>query len=92
MNRITNSTRTTDPLNTTDTFLSGIVAGLAGGLLILAGWFLYTTTSLPAQLALFLGITEKTPWYLSRSAGTVAYLLLSGSTIWGLLLSSKLIK
>ena len=39
-----------------------------------------------------LGITEKTAWYFSRSSGTVAYLLLAGSTIWGLLLSTKLIK
>lgn len=39
-----------------------------------------------------LGITDKTAWYLSRSSGTVAYLLLAGSTVWGLLLSTKLIK
>lgn len=29
-------------------------------------------------------------WYLSRSAGFVAYLLLWGSVVWGLLLSSKI--
>lgn len=29
-------------------------------------------------------------WYLSRSAGLVAYLLLWGSVVWGLLLSSKI--
>jgi DMSO/TMAO reductase YedYZ heme-binding membrane subunit len=29
-------------------------------------------------------------WYLSRSAGMVAYLLLWGSMVWGLLLSSKI--
>lgn len=39
-----------------------------------------------------LGISDKTPWHLSRSAGTVAYLLLLGSTVWGLLLSSKIVK
>jgi DMSO/TMAO reductase YedYZ heme-binding membrane subunit len=38
------------------------------------------------------GISNKTPWHLSRSAGTVAYLLLLGSTVWGLLLSSKIVK
>jgi DMSO/TMAO reductase YedYZ heme-binding membrane subunit len=38
------------------------------------------------------GISDKTPWHLSRSAGTVAYLLLLGSTVWGLLLSSKIVK
>ena len=31
-------------------------------------------------------------WYLSRSSGFVAYLLLWGSVIWGLLLSSKIAK
>lgn len=35
---------------------------------------------------------EKAAWYLTRASGTVAYLLLSASTIWGLLLSSKLVK
>ncbi|MFN2134968.1 MAG: ferric reductase-like transmembrane domain-containing protein [Candidatus Promineifilaceae bacterium] len=39
-----------------------------------------------------LGMGSKTPWHLSRAAGTVAYLLLAGSTIWGLLLSSKIVK
>ncbi len=39
-----------------------------------------------------LGIGSKTPWHLSRASGTVAYLLLTGSTAWGLLLSSKIIK
>lgn len=31
-------------------------------------------------------------WYLIRSSGIVAYLLLAASTIWGLLLSTKLLK
>lgn len=31
-------------------------------------------------------------WYLSRSSGFVAYLLLWGSVVWGLLLSSKIAK
>jgi len=39
-----------------------------------------------------LGITAKTAWHFSRSSGTVAFLLLAASTIWGLLLSSKMIK
>jgi predicted ferric reductase len=48
-------------------------------------------------LALGIGATgiagdSKSYWYLSRAAGLVAYLLLWGSVIWGLLLSSKLIK
>lgn len=36
--------------------------------------------------------SAKTPWYFSRASGTVAYLLLALSTVWGLLLTSKIIK
>jgi hypothetical protein len=43
-------------------------------------------------LAVLLGLSEKSAWYFTRSTGTVAYLLLAGSTIWGLLLSTKIIK
>ena len=31
---------------------------------------------------------NETIWYLVRSSGTVAYLLLAASTIWGLVISS----
>ena len=74
------------------TFMGSLLVGLLGGLLIFGGWLLLTATPVGAQIALFLGLTSKTPWYLSRSAGTVAYLLLTGSTVWGLLLSTKIIK
>jgi predicted ferric reductase len=48
-----------------------------------------------AGLMLGIGITglagdTKEFWYLSRSAGFVAYLLLWGSVVWGLLLSTKI--
>lgn len=33
-----------------------------------------------------------TLWYLIRSSGVVAYLLLTGSMLWGLLLSTRLVK
>lgn len=56
------------------------------GLLWLSG---ISATTLLARL---LGITEKTAWHLSRSAGTVAFLLLAGSTAWGLIQSSKIVK
>jgi predicted ferric reductase len=36
--------------------------------------------------------SEKISWYLTRSSGTVGYLLMTGSTLWGLLLSTKIIK
>lgn len=50
--------------------------------------------TLAPQLALNAGVLagEKAAWYLTRASGTVAYLLLSASTLWGLLLSTKLIK
>lgn len=34
---------------------------------------------------------SKVPWFTTRSAGVTAYLLLSASTIWGLLTSSRLL-
>lgn len=37
-----------------------------------------------------LGGETQSYWYLSRAAGFVAYLLLWGSVVWGLLLSSKI--
>ena len=48
-----------------------------------------------AGLLLGIGVTglageTKSFWYLSRAAGFVAYLLLWGSVVWGLLLSSKI--
>ena len=37
-------------------------------------------------------VTDKASWYINRASGMVGYLLLALSTIWGLLLSTKLIK
>ncbi|MFZ0546293.1 MAG: hypothetical protein WAM60_12690 [Candidatus Promineifilaceae bacterium] len=71
-------------------FLSKVL--MVGGIVIGVGWLLGTQPAWVVQLSSVLGITDKTPWYLSRSAGTVAYLLLAGSTIWGLLLSTKIVK
>lgn len=36
--------------------------------------------------------TEQAAWFLTRASGAVAYLLLSFSTMWGLMLSTRLIK
>lgn len=36
--------------------------------------------------------SEKLAWYLTRSSGAVAYIVLSASTIWGLLLSTRVVK
>jgi DMSO/TMAO reductase YedYZ heme-binding membrane subunit len=88
-NSLTNSNQSSKLL----TFLLSLLLGMIGGGIMLgAGWYLVTRAPLAAPLGAILGITAKTPWYLSRSAGTVAYLLLAGSTIWGLLLSTRIIK
>lgn len=36
--------------------------------------------------------SDETIWYLIRSSGIVAYLLLTAATAWGILLSSKIVK
>ncbi|MCA9971354.1 MAG: ferric reductase-like transmembrane domain-containing protein [Anaerolineales bacterium] len=74
-------------------FTASLLLGiLLGGFLLTAGWLLAQTTTLDEQLVTFLGLSAKTGWYVSRASGTVAYLLLAGSTVWGLLLSTKIIK
>lgn len=37
-------------------------------------------------------VSGKAAWYLTRASGTVAYLLMWASMMWGLLLSTKLVK
>lgn len=93
MTTMNNSLEKHDPLDALLAFLLSLLLGIIGGAFVLGGgWFLVTQTAVIPQLGTILGITAKTPWYFSRSAGTVAYLLLAGSTIWGLLLSSKIVK
>lgn len=65
---------------------------IASGVIGLVGVLWLNGISVTAWIGSLLGITEKTAWHLSRSAGTVAYLLLAGSTIWGLVQSSKIAK
>lgn len=93
MTTMTNHLTHNDRLSKLLTFILSMLLGLVGGAVVLGGGYvLLTGTSLGAQLTSLLGITAQTPWYFSRSAGTVAYLLLAGSTIWGLLLSTKIVK
>ncbi|MEZ4674305.1 MAG: hypothetical protein R2932_08695 [Caldilineaceae bacterium] len=52
---------------------------------------------MPATIPLYISaqivpVSEKLSWYLTRASGTVAYLTLTLSTVWGLLLSTKLVK
>ncbi|MBZ0303422.1 MAG: ferric reductase-like transmembrane domain-containing protein [Anaerolineae bacterium] len=58
-----------------------VVIGLSAWSLSRSGVFDYT-----------LHQDEKLVWYLIRSSGLVAYVLLLASTIWGLFLSSQLVK
>jgi len=89
----TNKVVTTSRLTSALGFVISLMVGMVGGGVIFGvGWVLATQTAVLGWIVGMLGITAQTPWYLSRSAGTVGYLLLAGSTIWGLLLSSKIIK
>ncbi len=63
------------------------VVGVALFILLLA-----RTTALGDWLAVFAPYGEKTAWFLTRSTGLIAYLFLTASTAWGILLSTKLIK
>lgn len=51
---------------------------------------LVTTIALLGGNLLQQAYGEKAAWYLVRSSGVVAYLLLAGSTLWGLILSTKI--
>ena len=67
----------------------------AGALVaVILGVLVWLLPVLVPQLALNANVLagEKAAWYLTRSSGTVAYLMMSVSTIWGLLLSTKLVK
>ena len=69
-----------------------MVAGML--VIVLVGLIIWILPAIVPQLAVNANILagEKAAWYLTRSSGTVAYLMLSASTIWGLLLSTKLVK
>lgn len=67
-----------------------------GALIVLAAatliWFLLRYTLLAESFAWALPYGGKTAWYLTRSTGVVAYLFLTGSTMWGILLSTKYVR
>lgn len=58
-----------------------IVIGLSAAWMVHSGMFNFA-----------LSTDEKLSWHLVRSSGLVAYVLLLTSTVWGLLLSSQLVK
>lgn len=78
--------------NRTVAFIASVTVGLVGGLGLLVGGWLLMRSAAGATIGEALAVTARTPWYFSRSAGIMAYALLAGSTIWGLVLSNKLLK
>lgn len=67
-----------------------IALGLATPLALIAGWWL-GHLGLDVLVAWLAPGADRAVWYFTRAAGSVAYLLLSGSTIWGLILSSRIV-
>lgn len=63
------------------------VSGLALAVFLLARY-----TALGDWLHQLAPYGEQTAWYLTRSTGLIAYLFLTASTAWGILLSTKIIK
>jgi predicted ferric reductase len=70
-----------------------VVIVLLGIGAVLAGRFLLSSAGAPARTVLeglFALSSEQAMWYLTRAAGIMAYLLLWLSTVWGLVIPSKL--
>lgn len=63
---------------------------LLAGLVILA-WLILPSLLSAQQLSLTWLVSSKAAWYVTRASGTVGYLLLAASTVWGLVLSAKLV-
>lgn len=59
---------------------------------IIAGSLLAGVGGLLLGRLLYVAYGDKAAWYLVRSGGVVAYLLLAGSTVWGLILSTQIAK
>lgn len=62
---------------------------ILAGLMILA-WLILPSLLSAQQLSLTWLISDKAAWYITRASGTVGYMLLAASTVWGLVLSAKL--
>lgn len=62
---------------------------ILAGLMILA-WLILPSLLSAQQLSLTWLISDKGAWYITRASGTVGYMLLAASTVWGLVLSAKL--
>ena len=64
-----------------------LVYGLVS-LLVLGGTAVLTAGMIPTVL----DFSNETVWYAIRASGLVAYLLLTASTVWGIMLTSKVVK
>ena len=75
-------------------FAIGLGLGTAVGFLLVAlNQMLALESSFITNISQGLAAGEQqTAWHITRAAGTVAYGLLAWSTIWGLLLSTKIVK
>ena len=83
----------------TEAVLSGaaIALGLLTALFITGQWASasMSVSSLLTQLGRWLGASpaadSRVYWYMARSAGIVAYLLVWGSVAWGLMVTNKVL-
>jgi len=75
------------PASTLPRSLRRLAYALVLGVVALASIFI-TARMAPDALT----VSNETIWYAIRSSGNVAYLLLAASTIWGVMLSSKVVK
>jgi sulfoxide reductase heme-binding subunit YedZ len=70
-----------------------VIIELLGAVVFAGTWALFALTPFADLIAGALAAAgEKTAWYASRATAIVAYLLLSGSVVWGLILTTKIIK
>ncbi len=65
---------------------------LIGVLLTGMAWIILVGTPLGDQVMALVAFGPHTAWHLTRATGTVAYLLLTGSVAWGLILTTRIIK
>jgi DMSO/TMAO reductase YedYZ heme-binding membrane subunit len=74
-------------------FVASVLASMiAVGMMALAVEQLVNINNVQQIVEQLLPAGETSAWYLSRASGIVAYVFVSGSVIWGLALSTKIVK
>lgn len=71
------------------TITLNLLIGVAAGLVF---WVTATSPYTDSLVRLLLPSGEKTAWYLSRASAIMAYLFLTASVLWGLALSTKIVR